>query len=65
MRQGFNKGHARALAYRWLAGQLGIDAKDCHVGIFDDDTCRRAIAICEPFAAKLSPLTCIMPQTRQ
>ena len=41
---------ARGLGYAWLARELGIDAKDCHIGMFDLPTCRRVIAICAPYA---------------
>lgn len=36
----------RGAAYRWLAAQLGIDARDCHIGMFDVDQCRRAVEAC-------------------
>jgi len=26
-------------AYKWLAETLGIDGKDCHIGMFDVETC--------------------------
>lgn len=38
---------SRTRAYGWLAEQLGIKPQDCHIGMFDEETCRRAIAICE------------------
>lgn len=41
------RGIARTRAYSWLAEQLGIPARDCHVGMFDVVTCRRAIAVIE------------------
>lgn len=37
----------RKQAYRWLAEQLSIDFKDCHVGMFDVETCKRAVQICK------------------
>ena len=40
---------ARAAAYKWLAAQLGIDPKFCHIGMFDIQTCNAAIRICRPF----------------
>lgn len=40
-------GASRAAAYAWLAGQLGIDPRDCHIGFFDEETCARAIAACQ------------------
>lgn len=36
----------RTQAYQWLAGELGIDPKDCHIGMFDVDACRRVVDIC-------------------
>lgn len=36
----------RAAVYRWLAGELGIDPRDCHIGMFDIETCQRVIDIC-------------------
>ncbi len=36
----------RTQAYQWLAAQLGIDPKDCHIGMFDVDTCCRVASIC-------------------
>lgn len=32
-------------AYRWLAEELGIDRKECHIGMFDVDRCRQAFEI--------------------
>jgi hypothetical protein len=37
---------ARRKGYAWLAGQLGIPFRRCHIGMFDVETCQRAIAIC-------------------
>lgn len=31
-------------AYLWLAQELGIEPHECHIGMFDEDQCRRAIA---------------------
>ena len=36
---------ARSRAYRWLAEQLHIKVEDCHVGAFDPELCRRAMAV--------------------
>lgn len=44
------KGHARGKAYKWLAGQLNIDIKDCHVGMFDVETCKRAVEILKQYS---------------
>ncbi|MBK8752385.1 MAG: hypothetical protein IPL99_12380 [Candidatus Competibacteraceae bacterium] len=33
-------------AYAWLAEQLGIAVKHCHIGQFDIDQCRRVVVVC-------------------
>jgi hypothetical protein len=38
---------ARRLGYAWLAKQLGIEVKDCHIGMFDVDQCKRVVVICK------------------
>lgn len=48
-----DKHEARGAGYRWLAEQLGIPAEQCHIGMFDVETCKRATAICRPYADKL------------
>lgn len=40
------KAHARGSAYKMLAALLGIDGKDCHIGMFDVETCKRVVEIC-------------------
>jgi hypothetical protein len=42
----------RSAAYKWLAQQLGIDKKDCHIGMFDVSTCQQVAEICYPYAKK-------------
>ena len=39
-------GMTRAEAYRWLAGRLGVHPNDCHVGLFDVETCKRVVELC-------------------
>jgi hypothetical protein len=51
--RGMNKGEARGKGYAWLAGQLGVDPKDCHIGMMDVETCMRVVVICRPHVAKL------------
>lgn len=41
------KARYRSAAYGALAGLLGIPKPDCHIGMFDVDTCRRVIELCE------------------
>lgn len=38
-------GQERRKAYRWLAGEMGIDIKDCHFGYFDIHQLRQAYRI--------------------
>jgi hypothetical protein len=40
------KGIARRKAYAWLARELGIAFEQCHVGMFDEELCQRAVEIC-------------------
>jgi hypothetical protein len=37
----------RAEAYRWLAGRLGVDQDECHVGLFGAETCRQVVELCK------------------
>lgn len=48
MRQGFTKAQARGAGYRWLADQLGIERKDCHIGAMDLAQCERVKVVCTP-----------------
>ena len=38
---------SRSAAYRWLARELGINRADCHICMFNVETCRRVVEICE------------------
>ena len=48
-RDGVSKKEARGLAYKWLAGQLGISREDCHIGMMGPETCRLVVKICNDF----------------
>lgn len=37
---------ARGRGYKWLAGQLGVSAKGCHIGAMDAQTALRVVDIC-------------------
>jgi ssDNA-binding Zn-finger/Zn-ribbon topoisomerase 1 len=37
---------SRSDAYRWLSDQLMIPPQSCHIGMFDEQTCRDAIRFC-------------------
>lgn len=36
----------RSDAYEWLARELGIAKRDCHIGMFDVAMCRRVVEVC-------------------
>lgn len=38
-------GMTRREAYHWLAGQLDIPGRQCHIGMFDEATCRRVVEL--------------------
>jgi len=39
-------------AYRWLAREMRLSYKECHIGRFDLATCNRAIEICNQEASR-------------
>jgi len=41
-----SKSKARRLGYKWLSNILNIDVKDCHIGMFDTDMCKRVVEVC-------------------
>ena len=45
-RDNCTKGQARKAAYKWLAKQLQIEIKDCHVGMFDVEKCKKTVEAC-------------------
>lgn len=47
-----NRPVARTQAYNWLAKQLGIERGQCHIGLFDIETCRRVVEICNAEAIR-------------
>lgn len=46
---GCRKREARNLAYKWLSAALGIARQDCHIGMFDAETCARVVELCSPY----------------
>jgi hypothetical protein len=42
-------GFSRSEAYRWLAEQLEIEPKACHIGYFDVEGCQRVAELCGAF----------------
>lgn len=43
---GRTKRQTRMRAYAWLATQLGITNQECHIGLFDLETCAQVVAVC-------------------
>lgn len=39
-------------AYAWLANELNIPTKECHIGGFDVDTCKKVVEICRKISSK-------------
>lgn len=39
----------RRQAYTWLSKQLGIETKDCHIGMFNENLCKRTIEVCHNY----------------
>ena len=42
----------RSEAYAWLANQMNLETKCCHVAMFDESKCRLAISIIEEFRSR-------------
>lgn len=43
---GAKRYHSRTTAYIWLAKRLGLLYSDCHIGMFDEEMCKRVVKIC-------------------
>lgn len=56
-RDGLKRGEAwsraRGAGYAWLAGQLGIEPEECHIGMMSVAMCERVVEICDPFVAAM------------
>ncbi len=48
-REAMSKSEARSAGYAWLATEMGIDVKDCHIGLFDAKQCYEVVEICKPY----------------
>ncbi len=42
-----SKSKARGMGYKWLADQLGISRKECHIGEMDAAMARRVVEVCK------------------
>jgi hypothetical protein len=40
------KRKTRSKAYKWLANEMKINTKKCHIGMFNIEQCKQAIQIC-------------------
>ena len=47
----------RGSMYGWLAAQLGVEKHRCHIGYFNEDECRRVIAVCSGDLSTTQPET--------
>lgn len=45
---------SRSDAYSWLAHKLGITKKECHIGLFDIDMCRKVVVVCQQYEAHIN-----------
>jgi hypothetical protein len=43
--RGWSQKYARGKAYSWLAKSMDIPPSDCHIGMFDEATCLKAIEV--------------------
>lgn len=46
--EGISKGKARDAGYKWLANEMNIPARECHIGMFDIAQCLKVVEICKP-----------------
>lgn len=51
--KGRKKHEVRTAAYEWLANEMDLPVKYCHIGMFTVMQCKRAIVICKPFYQKI------------
>ena len=48
-----NKYLSRSQAYKWLAAELNIPPKQYHIGMFDEQTCLKAIQKCNQYLSNI------------
>ena len=48
-RDNVSKKEARKVGYLWLTEQLKIEAKNCHIGEFDEQLCQKTIELCSKY----------------
>lgn len=49
---GISQKAARGRAYKWLAEQMGMERKDCHIGMMTAAQARRVVEICSSIGDK-------------
>jgi hypothetical protein len=53
----WQQGHkTRNSAYFWLAEKMGLTRNECHIANFDEEDCRKVIAICQQKYETASPI---------
>lgn len=52
MKEGFNKGHARAKGYKWLSQQMDLHPDLTHIAMMDVAQCNRVVEICRPYTVR-------------
>jgi hypothetical protein len=43
---------SRSAAYAWLSDALGISPDECHIGMFDEEQCRKVVDVCAAWAKR-------------
>ena len=52
-RENMPKFRARGRGYRWLAEQMQMPVRECHIAMMSAEQCARVMTICEPIARRL------------
>lgn len=50
-------GMSRPGAYSWLASRLGIESSQCHIGMFNVETCKQVVTLCNQVMIELEPIS--------
>lgn len=45
----------RRMAYKWLAEEMGLPEDQTHIGMFDEEQCRKCIEICKQAKGRKTP----------
>lgn len=51
-RYNYDQNKSRNMTYEWLADEMGLDREECHIGMFNENQCKRVIEICSQYANK-------------